>query len=494
LEGRVGFGSYHLISGEAIMRHCLFSHGRFVASLATTAVLSFAMHAQPVQAVTFFTENFSNTGALPGPNLEQSVLNTAATFNGSVATFPGGGDNGRSYLRTIDDDYVSGNFAAEITTTLNNGGGGGSAFFGLGVGDPFAAFFHEPRTSPSIFARLQPSDFGGGGAVTTDNAVEVTSPGGGVAGNGTHRVRMEYDAAKQLIVFYIDKNYAGGPFVADSVLGVRNAADNGLNATNARVFFGSSSNVTFDDLSVTSFGGFVAGDLPAPIAGAFSVREVRQSGFQINNISDANALLNLAGAGFLPATDGFSSTINFIDPDNTGGGGQDGTGNNFLSDSAGDDQDFAQFARGFVKIENAGTYTFFTRGDDGFSLRLIGDTWDSVTDNGDGTTTILGDLMENPGTGGNVNGFGVVTLDAGVYELQYTFFERAGGAYNELWAAQGTHTIFNTNAFRLVGDVNAGGLELVAAPSSNGTIPEPATAMLGMIGVALMGLRRRRLA
>ena len=72
-----------------------------------------------------FTEDFSNMASLPGPFLEQSAGGTPATFDGGVATFPVSNPAwpppGRSYLRTIDDDYNSVNFVAEITVTIFNG-------------------------------------------------------------------------------------------------------------------------------------------------------------------------------------------------------------------------------------------------------------------------------------------------------------------------------------------------------------------------------------
>ena len=90
---------------------------RHANAMIRTAAVVLVSTATTAYAVTFFTDDFNNTGALPGPNLEQSPLNTAATFDGSVATFPGVGASGegRSYLRTVDDDYNTTSFTAEIT-------------------------------------------------------------------------------------------------------------------------------------------------------------------------------------------------------------------------------------------------------------------------------------------------------------------------------------------------------------------------------------------
>ena len=144
---------------------------RLIAVLVVCALQALAV--TTTQAQTFFSEDFSNSGMLPLPNLEQSALNTAATFDGLVATFPGVGDAGRSYLRTLDDNYNTTSFTSEITVTLNGNGGPGIGFFGLGVGDPFAGFFQEPRTGAHVFMRAQPSNFGGGDVVMVDDGVDI---------------------------------------------------------------------------------------------------------------------------------------------------------------------------------------------------------------------------------------------------------------------------------------------------------------------------------
>jgi len=446
--------------------------------------------AAPTQGVTFLTENFSNTGALPGPFLEQSALNTPATFNGVNATFPGGGDNGRSYLRTIDDNFIGGSYQAEVTMSIVGGGGGGSVFFGMGVGEPSGGFFQEPRTSPNIYFRGQPNDFSNGGYATMDETSEVGHPIA-VTGNGTHRVQMRYDAGAGTVRFAVDKNYAGGAFTPDFVTAARNVADNGFNATNSRVFFGGASNAAFDDLAITALpAAHIAG---TPIDGGngfFGIREVRDNG-QINTLTDA---LNSLASGNGVIINGTAPMINFVDPDNNGGGGHDGGGAAFLSNAVGqDDADFIQGAQGYIRIDNPGTYTFYARGDDGFGLRIPGQNFLSVSDTGDGTAAIAGAELFNDAQGANVNGLGVINLAAGTYKLEYIFFERAGGAFNELYAAMGNFNAgnFNIADFDLIGDVNNGGLALVAAPAA-ALLPEPATLSLGLLGMMALAARRRR--
>ena len=188
---------------------------------------------------------------------------------------------------------------------------------------------------------------------------------------------------------------------------------------------------------------------PAPIGGPgyFGIREVKYNG-TISNLADAKASLASGGGKIY---DGKAATINFADPNNNGGGGHVGGNAAYLSDSAQtDDQDFIQSARGKIRIAEAGDYTFYARGDDGFELRIVGQNFTSVSDNGDGTAVIAGDTLSNGSAGGNVNGFGVINLPVGDYLIEYLWFERAGGAYNELFAAKGVKSSFDGD-FALVG-------------------------------------------
>lgn len=210
--------------------------------------------------------------------------------------------------------------------------------------------------------------------------------------------------------------------------------------------------------------------------GFWGIREVHGNG-TIGGIGAVIASLQSGGGTITDSTS--YNVINF------GNGGEDGTGNPYIGGSG---NDFAQIANGYVKIETAGDYTFYARGDDGFQLRIFDESWDSVSDTGSGTALIFDDTLLNGSTGGNVNGYGVINLDAGVYELEYLFFERAGGEYNELWSAQGIFSSFNINDFALVGDTQNGGLELVGAP----VIPEPTTWVIFALGLLGLGYHARR--
>jgi hypothetical protein len=223
-----------------------------------TIFLLFSSTAQNAKAAPIsFNEDFSNVASLPGPFLEQSVGGTPAIFDGTVARFPDLTPSwpppGRSYLRTIDDNYNSVNFIAEITVTMFNGkffdGGDGIVFFGMGVGEPNPSFFNEPSVTPSLYMRPAPDNWHLGLVSVHDNGLQTHSLSD-LAGTGTHRLQMSWDAILQEMTFAIHKDFTGGPFVASSTFGTFDGSDNGFNATNSRIFFGGTSGTIFDDLTV----------------------------------------------------------------------------------------------------------------------------------------------------------------------------------------------------------------------------------------------------
>jgi hypothetical protein len=166
-----------------------------------------------------------------------------------------------------------------------------------------------------------------------------------------------------------------------------------------------------------------------------------------------------------------SLVINFADPQNGGGttwGGQVP----FPGDTGADEDRFATLAEGFVVIPTAGDWSFAIGTDDTFEL------------------VIDGNVIGTKGCCGSPNG-PVLTanLPAGILPIRAEFGENGGGAYFWLAAAQGSNVPFSTSTYRLVGDVEAGGLLVRAA------IPEPSTlaiCILGMLGLAFLGRRRRR--
>ena len=178
----------------------------------------------------------------------------------------------------------------------------------------------------------------------------------------------------------------------------------------------------------------------------FTVQDAKSTG-RIVNISESIQLLD--GTGQQSSTTAITPVVNFFD---TGDPGRYGDDLPFPNNTSGDDNDFAIRATGTITIPSSGTWTFGTNSDDGARLRI------------NGRNVINDDTLHAP-----QDRFGTTTLDAGQHELELIFFERGGGAEVELFAAQGTRTTFSASAFRLVGDVDNGGLEVTTSPTAGST-------------------------
>jgi len=223
---------------------------------------------------------------------------------------------------------------------------------------------------------------------------------------------------------------------------------------------------------------------PAPLLGIgpmggmgfLGIREVRNNG-TLNSVGNAITSLQ-SGTGLI--FDGTGATVNHNDPNSAGGGGYFGNAGKapFLSNTGADDNDIAFIANGYLAIDTPGMYTFGFRGDDGSQLRILGASFLKRWGGG----TAYGDNILFAGPTGDSNTAAATYLTKGVHPLEFIFFERGGGAYVELWAAQGDYSSFNSN-FHLIGDVANGGLRLV---------PEPATlSLLALGGLALLRRRKR---
>jgi hypothetical protein len=221
-------------------------------SAATLAVLAAgaALSAAFIQGGSF-AETFDN-------NLLPATLETT----GAAPSITGGAvvhntDFDRGYTRSVGNFDTTG-FVAEVTVTVAAGfEGAGMGFFGFGAGERNFDFFDEPATSPAIYARIGPDDFGPFVAVTngdpgnggTENIGNASD-----AGDGTHRLRITWNPATQAFTFAIHQHYAGGPFVPTTTIGPVTVTDT-FSPTDSRIFFGGAGNATFDNLWVLTIAG-----------------------------------------------------------------------------------------------------------------------------------------------------------------------------------------------------------------------------------------------
>ena len=171
-----------------------------------------------------------------------------------------------------------------------------------------------------------------------------------------------------------------------------------------------------------------------------------------------------------------ASVINYLDPEDPGGG-DFANDSPFGGNTSGYDDLFALRIHGTVHIPTTGAWTFGVASDDGFRLKLTGATFDTLTNctNAAGTDTI-----EYAGLRGADNSLGAISnLAAGDYEFELIYFENYGGSSVEFFAAPGVKTAFDST-FQLVGDTANGGLGLVQVGDVAGTAnPTFATASLG---------------
>jgi len=204
----------------------------------------------PMYAATMFTEDFS--GAAMPANMESNLAGSASldglnhiSFAGGNATWDMAGN--RQYVRTIQSDYSSVNFRLEATITIAYGPWGG-AYIGLGEGLANPAAWGEPTSGKCLLAVLFPTGFGGS-LDGRDNGIGPFLAADG-AGDGTHRLRFDWNATTKIATVSVDKNYAGGAFAAD-VTAALDGSDNGFDATNSHLVFGGGEGMIVDNVVVT---------------------------------------------------------------------------------------------------------------------------------------------------------------------------------------------------------------------------------------------------
>ena len=181
----------------------------------------------------------------------------------------------------------------------------------------------------------------------------------------------------------------------------------------------------------------------------FTVRDVKASRI-VDGLNTAIDVLR--GQGDAQETVRVMPVVNFWDPGGGGGVGNFANDLVFPNDGPGNDDDFVVYAAGVVELPESGIWTFGTNSDDGTQLLI------------DGRPLIVDDSIHDP-----TDQLGRVSLGAGQHLLELVYFERAGGAEVELFAAEGAHFEFS-QAFRLVGDAARGGLPVRTPELPDGAI------------------------
>ncbi len=164
--------------------------------------------------------------------------------NAPIPAFSG---HQRDYAATGKGGVAKENFQAEVTVTIRSGAGGnGCAFLGVGSGKPNPAAYGEPTTAPSLVFRMAPNDFAGGRLTVSVDGQQVQES---QLGDGTHRLRLSWDAAKKHAWLEIHRDWKAGatfrPTTALLVPAVSAAFGEG-----DRIFVGGAEGVQFADFSV----------------------------------------------------------------------------------------------------------------------------------------------------------------------------------------------------------------------------------------------------
>jgi len=170
-------------------------------------------------------------------------------------------------MRTLQSDYATVNFTAEITVVAPDLAAMDN-FLGLGTGD--TALFGFPDWSTqfsSVLVLPEITDLGAPLLTTfrTQNDInQFVNTDVPAMTNGTHRVQLAFDATAMTANFSIDLNYAGGAFVADAAapsidVSTLYAVD-GWPAEPSRIYFGGDDSVIIKDFSVTVEDAGVPGD------------------------------------------------------------------------------------------------------------------------------------------------------------------------------------------------------------------------------------------
>ena len=189
-------------------------------------------------------------------------------FSSDGATFGEGqgGDPGRNYLRTIEQDYFTTNFTAEVLFTTDAGNSGQAFFMGMGAGARGSAFgfpdideavdytsvFLEARDGGAEVATFGFKETTGAGAVEQlDNARDALYSDDFSWGQGTHRAIMSFDVAAQEMTFQLDLGNDDSMDGVAIVVDVSGLMTEWSNGDAAALFIGGDDGIVLSDWKVT---------------------------------------------------------------------------------------------------------------------------------------------------------------------------------------------------------------------------------------------------
>ena len=196
---------------------------------------------------TLFTEDFADLS--PNPNM---LLGTG--FGSPTTSFAGGNftitslENSRIYLGTNDTDYSTIDFSFEADVTIPDTSSGWSiSFIGMGSTTANGSFFGEPTTDQHLVMAVRQDD---ATLSWRDNGATGTGTSGVVSRNGTHGIRMDWNATSKLATFFFDSGNDGtyDPLKTFTLDG----STNGFTGSNSRLFVGGGNGLSFDNINVTA--------------------------------------------------------------------------------------------------------------------------------------------------------------------------------------------------------------------------------------------------
>ncbi len=191
---------------------------------------------------------------------------------------------------------------------------------------------------------------------------------------------------------------------------------------------------------------------------------------QIWNAGRADALVSAVDIALQSNKQGFAGNvqntlvpfINLAKTSNPGGGGFFTDDLPLPAEQQGlTDNDFVIVGRAKIKIPRSGDWTIGVHSDEGFGLRFMGAAYRSVTGGGE-LDENFSEFMVAKNNSADSNTRGVLSnVAAGTYEIEFLSWQRIGGAYYEVYAAQGSFAEdADTDQWQLIGA--PGGLEIVS--------------------------------